>query len=102
MIPSLQEALRHYEALPEEKKAIILGHTSYWLTIKWRDVVNETTPASQKDKQTIGINEIQHLLLGQMLSYLNKRPDRYSDKAILEILTDRAKNYDLLGAVQHA
>lgn len=102
MVQSLQEALAFYEGLPQEKKAAVLGRISFYLTITWRTIIYETGSDCQKDEQIKGINEIQHLILGQMLAYLDERTKRYSDKAVIQILTNRAKNYNLSSAVQHA
>jgi hypothetical protein len=63
-----------------------------------RDGENDATYA-----QTVtAMNEMQHSALGQMIAYLERRPDRYSDKHILESLLVRAKRTSLSGPAQRS
>lgn len=102
MISTLAEAVQRYETLSEERKAQVLGRLSLDLTILSRDLTHEPQLDSSHVTKLKGINEIHHKALGQLLAYLHKRQERYSDKDIITILMKMANNYDILGSVQNS
>jgi len=101
MMPTLESAIHLFESLSDGDKARVLGQAAHQLTIAARWVSTEGTSEQQREN-LIGLNEIQHRVLAQMLAYLEGRKEQYSDKDIFLILLDRAKKCGLLGHMQQA
>jgi hypothetical protein len=74
-----------------------------FVPISLRDVLDRDSEIGATYAQTVtAMNEIQHSALGQMIAYLERRPDRYPDKHILKSLLVRAKKTALSGPAQRS
>jgi hypothetical protein len=101
MIPTLEDALRLYESLSDADKARVMGRVSWYLTIAARDVCTNGNTEQQRDKLAF-INELQHTMLGQQLTYLEGRQQRLSDRDFILTLFRSSKASDLAGHLQYA
>src|SRR5438874_4779545 len=95
------DIVRRFAALPDERKARVLGEVSFYLTISARGVPLEGDCQTQRDR-LVAINEFEHRALSQMLSYLNGCKERYSDEDIVNILTHVAEGAGVLQDVTKA
>jgi hypothetical protein len=100
-MPTLESAVHLFESLADGDKAKVLGRISWYLTIASRDVCTEGDLQQQHDK-LVAISELQHKAISQLLSYLGKRQNRYSDRDIFLILVEMAKKSGLIEYLQYA
>lgn len=100
-MPNLESAVHLFESLVDDDKAKVLGRVSWYLTIASRDVCTEGDIQQQRDK-LVAISELQHKAISQLVAYLDKRQNRYSDRDIFLILVEMAKNSALTGHLQYA
>ncbi len=102
-VPTLPDLIQKFELMPDDKKAIVIGRLLFDLTIGMRDLFDRSSEIGATYAQTVSaMNEIQHSALGQMIAYLERRPDRYSDGHILESLLVRTKKTALSSSAQRS
>jgi len=96
------QASSAYVALNDDEKVALLGRVSFDLTIAFRDLTAEASLTQEQIDKLRAINELQHVLLGQLLAHQGRKTARYPDADFFAMLVRMARSHALLQPVQQS
>jgi hypothetical protein len=100
MSMDFQTVVLEYIALPGTGKVRCLAIIAWDLTLEFRDVLSLVIEGPSSREKIIGINEVQHRVLAQLIAHQEGRPDRYPDRDFLSLIVGMAQKYGFAGVIQ--
>lgn len=94
-----------YVRYSPQEQVVFLSRLSQSLTISGRDAYPRARAAasdSRRIQMLQGINELQHVIAGQLAALLRERPERYPDHVLCEALFETAAIYGITPALEWA
>jgi len=97
---TVQQATQEFSSHPKEEQIDLLLRLGHALTILARDSYEVGQDGLTRPSRVRTINEVQHRILGFLLSLTKNDPHRYPDSVLMQIILEHPEDPELQRQIQ--